>query len=564
MRIQIMLYNPSLSSFPSGIPLMRAVMLMFVVTVSTSAAVHASRLVQQQPALFEHSGQPMVSDFGELIARGDTFTIPGNGSLVHIGSVEWWGWYQVPSSTEMDFLDDFTLEIYEVENGEPKALPRYSFPIGDIIENAVFTRAGGIRGNSGGDRYWVIANDLGTGAGLLLHRYEALFTDSPIELESGKQYLISIVNNEADGGLYIFNDPEPPTFIGDPGMMNLPWSWARVDHDVDDPSSSWERDTGDTTWSEVSSPESYNPDLAFSLYDCAGNVDPTVYLHGDGVYRISNLPIGDKEYNLKFKKGTPSNMSGDIEFFTEEEAAAAADAMNAVLNAQLPTPPADTTSTNLSFPDSAAVYVVPWAVIGGEAAAVQGIGPGEQFPDAPAPWFRLGTAFIGATDSVMYTDFIKLGTVVPEPVFSPVFLDIKPGSCPNPVNLKEKGILPVAILGTEDFDVKTIDPATIRLSKEGVAGSVAPLRWSYEDVGTPLPSGGEPCDCWDLNGDGYMDLSLKFKAQDVVGTLKLEGNVGTTTPLTVTGHLSGCGAIQGQDCVRIKQNKPKEQKSPKR
>jgi hypothetical protein len=164
----------------------------------------------------------------------------------------------------------------------------------------------------------------------------------------------------------------------------------------------------------------------------------------------------------------------------------------------------------------------------------------------------------------MYTDFIKLGTVVPEPVFSPVFLDIKPGSCPNPVNLKEKGILPVAILGTEDFDVKTIDPATIRLSKEGVAGSVAPLRWSYEDVGTPLPSGGEPCDCWDLNGDGYMDLSLKFKAQDVVGTLKLEGNVGTTTPLTVTGHLSGCGAIQGQDCVRIKQNKPKEQKSPKR
>jgi hypothetical protein len=564
MRIQIMFYKPLLSSFPSGILRMRAVLLMFVVTVSASAAVHAGLLVQQQPTLFEDSSEPMVSDFGELIARGDTFTIPGDGSLVHIGSVEWWGWYELSSSTEMDFLDDFTLEIYEFENGEPKAQPMYSIHIGDIIENAVFTRAGVIRGNSGHDPYWVVANDLGTGRGLLLHRYEALFTDNPIELESGKQYLLSIVNNEADGGLYIFNDPEPPTFIGDPGMMNLPWSWARVDHEIDDQSSSWERDTGDTAWSEVSSPDPYNPDLAFSLYDCAGNVDPIVYLHGDGVYRISKLPIGDTEYNLKFKWGTPSTMSGDLEFFAGVEAAAAADAMNTGLSAQLPAPPVDTTSTNLSFPHSEAVYVVPWEIIGGDeggAVAVQGIGPGEQFPDRAAPWFRLDTpTFIPDADSAMYADFIKLGEVVPEPIFSPVFLDIKPGSCPNPLNIKDKGVLPVAILGTEDLDVKTIDPATIRLSKEGVAGSVAPLRWSYEDVGTPLPPGGELCDCWDLNGDGYMDLSLKFKAQDVVGTLKLEGNAGTTTPLIVRGHLRGCGAIQGQDCVRIKQEKPKKQK----
>ncbi len=558
-----MIYYPSFRSFTSVILLMGAALLMFVVTISASGSAHAGLLVQQQPALFEDSRQPMVSDFGRSIARGDTFTIQSDSPVVHIGAIEWWGRYEAPSSTPMDFLDDFTLEIHEFENGEPKAQPLYSIHIGDIIENAVFTRAGGIRGNSGSDRYWVIANDLGTGAGLLLHRYEALFTNNPIELASGEQYQLSIVNNAADGGLYIFNDPEPPTFIGDPGMTSLPWIWARVDHNVDDQSSSWERDTGDTAWSEISDPDVYNPDLAFSLYDCAGNVDPIVYLHGDGVYRISNLPIGDKEYNLKFKKGTPSNMSGDLEFFTEEEAAVAADAMNAALNAQLPTPPVDTTSTNLSFPHSTAVYVVPWAVVGGDgggAAAVQGIGPGEQFPGAHDPWFRLGTAFIEDADSAMYTDFIKLGEVVPEPTFSPVFLDIKPGSCPNPLNLEEKGVLPVAILGTEDLDVKTIDPATIRLSKEGVAGSVSPLRWSYEDVATPIPSGGELCDCWDLNGDGYMDLTLKFKAQEVVGWLGLDENAGTTIPLTLKGHLRGCGAIQGQDCVRIKQNQRKKQK----
>jgi len=41
---------------------------------------------------------------------------------------------------------------------------------------------------------------------------------------------------------------------------------------------------------------------------------------------------------------------------------------------------------------------------------------------------------------------------------SSVFFDIKPGSCPNPINRNKKGVLPVAICGTEDFDVTTIDP----------------------------------------------------------------------------------------------------------
>jgi hypothetical protein len=64
-------------------------------------------------------------------------------------------------------------------------------------------------------------------------------------------------------------------------------------------------------------------------------------------------------------------------------------------------------------------------------------------------------------------------------------VDIKPGTCPNPVNVKARGVLPVAILGTADFDVTTIDPASVRL--EGVA----PIRWALEDVATPVP----PCPC---------------------------------------------------------------------
>ncbi|MFW6186237.1 MAG: LamG-like jellyroll fold domain-containing protein, partial [Halobacteriota archaeon] len=96
-----------------------------------------------------------------------------------------------------------------------------------------------------------------------------------------------------------------------------------------------------------------------------------------------------------------------------------------------------------------------------------------------------------------------------------IFVDIKPGSCPNPLNLKSKGVLPVAILGTEDFDVSDIDPVTVKL--EGVA----PLRWSYEDVSTPYE--GELCGCNDLNGDGYTDLSLKFDVKELVESLELDG-----------------------------------------
>ena len=49
-------------------------------------------------------------------------------------------------------------------------------------------------------------------------------------------------------------------------------------------------------------------------------------------------------------------------------------------------------------------------------------------------------------------------------------MDIKPTSCPNPLNKKDKGVLPVAILGTEDYDVTMVDPSSVQLA------GVVPLR----------------------------------------------------------------------------------------
>lgn len=128
-----------------------------------------------------------------------------------------------------------------------------------------------------------------------------------------------------------------------------------------------------------------------------------------------------------------------------------------------------------------------------------------------------------------------------------VAVDIKPTSCPNPLNVKGGGVLPVAILGTEDFDVSQIDPASV-----GLAGA-APLRWDMEDVATPVADGAEDCACSTEGPDGFTDLTLKFKKADVVAAI---GDVedGEVLSLMLTGNLKeefGGTAIAGSDCVVI-------------
>jgi hypothetical protein len=124
-----------------------------------------------------------------------------------------------------------------------------------------------------------------------------------------------------------------------------------------------------------------------------------------------------------------------------------------------------------------------------------------------------------------------------------VNVDIKPTSWPNPFNVNSKGVLPVAILGTEDFDVTQIDPATILL--EGVA----PLRWAFEDVATP----GDPL----AGPDGFMDLSLKFDTQEIVAALG-DVNDGDEIILHLMGNLKAefdGASIVGEDVVRIIEKK---------
>jgi hypothetical protein len=138
-------------------------------------------------------------------------------------------------------------------------------------------------------------------------------------------------------------------------------------------------------------------------------------------------------------------------------------------------------------------------------------------------------------------------TVLPTVVIA---VDIKPRACPNPLNVKSRGKLPVAILGTDGFDVEQIDPASVRLA------GVAPLRWALEDVATPYESftGKQDAhDCTRDGPDGYLDLTLKFETQELVAALG-EVDDGEVRVLQLTGNLKeayGGTPIVGEDVVII-------------
>jgi hypothetical protein len=102
-----------------------------------------------------------------------------------------------------------------------------------------------------------------------------------------------------------------------------------------------------------------------------------------------------------------------------------------------------------------------------------------------------------------------------------VQIDIKPGSDPNCFNNDDHGVIPVAILGSADFDVTQIDPGSVNLDSLAVkaVGKGNKLLAHIEDV----------------NGDGWDDLVVQIQDQDEAftsgsGTAKITGQLWDGTP----------------------------------
>jgi hypothetical protein len=160
---------------------------------------------------------------------------------------------------------------------------------------------------------------------------------------------------------------------------------------------------------------------------------------------------------------------------------------------------------------------------------------------------------------------------LPDPQFQQpvaVLLDIKPGSCPNPYKYGQKGVLPVAIVETQDFDVAAVLVDSIRLN-----GGCPVEQWAYGDAAEPYEDGfSDPLselDCCEypqtivLPGgttveevDGITDLALKFDAECVRTTVADPAGIPYVQLWTITGqYLDENGdeiEFTAEDAVRVR------------
>lgn len=124
-----------------------------------------------------------------------------------------------------------------------------------------------------------------------------------------------------------------------------------------------------------------------------------------------------------------------------------------------------------------------------------------------------------------------------------VVIDVKPGSDTNVINLKSKGVVPVAILTSDNFDAGTVDPKSVKFAQ------AAPVRWTLEDV----------------DGDGDKDMLFHFNTQDLVLVSDQEMNLlsakaadvsaSAAKKATLTGKTADGYQVNGSDSVKIVSSK---------
>ncbi|MBL8863485.1 MAG: hypothetical protein JNK02_15955 [Planctomycetes bacterium] len=134
-------------------------------------------------------------------------------------------------------------------------------------------------------------------------------------------------------------------------------------------------------------------------------------------------------------------------------------------------------------------------------------------------------------------------------------LDIKPTSCPNPIQVGSNGgnaAVMIALLGKATQNVLDVDPASVAIWREDcLAGPVYPVSYGYEDVAAPWQRDVR-CGCTTQGPDGFVDLRLRFERAQLVQGLGLANlPQGSTHRLVLTARtFSGCELV-ASDCVRI-------------
>lgn len=140
----------------------------------------------------------------------------------------------------------------------------------------------------------------------------------------------------------------------------------------------------------------------------------------------------------------------------------------------------------------------------------------------------------------------RLNDLASWPLQKIVDIDVKPQSYPNCFNVNGNGVIPVAILGSADFDVNSVDTSTVLFNGSAVQvrGKKQMTMCHVEDVSGDFtyPQGAP---------DGYPDLVCQFvddPAQWVTGQ----------SEATLTGVLFDGTIFEGTDSVCITQEVPEE------
>ena len=110
-----------------------------------------------------------------------------------------------------------------------------------------------------------------------------------------------------------------------------------------------------------------------------------------------------------------------------------------------------------------------------------------------------------------------------------VEIDIRPGSAFNPINVNSKGLLPVAIFGSPNFDVSQIDRPNVDFDIFEVNGSTLATRCNIDNV----------------DGDGIDDMVCFFKIQDIEHKCMGDFPIGQ-----IQGQLLDGTPFRGFDVVR--------------
>ncbi len=136
-------------------------------------------------------------------------------------------------------------------------------------------------------------------------------------------------------------------------------------------------------------------------------------------------------------------------------------------------------------------------------------------------------------------------------------LDVRPGSCPNPLNVRGRGVVQMALVGAEAFDVTDVDTDSIILDRaDGVGAEVQPLPWRPGHTGVVRdvvsPFDGPPCECHHRGKDGIDDLIMRFSTRQMVRAFELNSALhGDEIELVMSGQLFDGREFTASDCITI-------------